>query len=150
MNRRKFLTGLAGVAVGAALAEELSTRSIFLPPRGGWFGTDFNKYLTSNTAWFLKTEHRDGLALYSRAHPGSPEDYVVTSEEIATDELGRPDVLFDGRLMSRAIDDELYKSYATPVDLTEKSLGRVLIEVSDNLALQARPYGLLKALRRGR
>jgi hypothetical protein len=36
MNRRGFLKGLVGVVAGAALAEELSTKSIFLPPQGGW------------------------------------------------------------------------------------------------------------------
>lgn len=37
MNRRGFLKGFVGAVAGAALAEELSTRSIFLPPRGGWW-----------------------------------------------------------------------------------------------------------------
>lgn len=36
MNRRGFLKGFVGVVAGAALVEELSTKSIFLPPRGGW------------------------------------------------------------------------------------------------------------------
>lgn len=36
MNRRGFLKGIVGAVAGTALAEELSTTSIFLPPRGGW------------------------------------------------------------------------------------------------------------------
>jgi hypothetical protein len=41
MNRRGFLRAALGASVGvvagAELVEALSTRSIFLPPRGGWF-----------------------------------------------------------------------------------------------------------------
>lgn len=36
MNRRGFFKGFVGAVAGAALAEELSTKSIFLPPKGGW------------------------------------------------------------------------------------------------------------------
>lgn len=64
MNRRGFLSGLIALPVV----------SYFLPPVNGWptgrvIGKDLNQYFTSNTAWFLKTEAKDGLALYSRAHP---------------------------------------------------------------------------------
>lgn len=64
MNRRGFLSGL--IALPAV--------SYFLPPVNGWptgriLKGDMSRYLTSNVAWFIKTEHADGVALFSRAHP---------------------------------------------------------------------------------
>lgn len=61
MNRRGFLAGLI----------LLPAVKYFLPPRGGWPNgriLDPNRYFTSKTAWFLKTEHKDGIALFSRSH----------------------------------------------------------------------------------
>lgn len=45
MNRRSFLRGALGAAVGIVASAELiesltPKRTIFLPPRGGWFGLD--------------------------------------------------------------------------------------------------------------
>jgi len=53
MNRRGFLRGALGVVVAApALVEALSTRSIFLPPRGGWLARDMN-YVLGGVPSFL-------------------------------------------------------------------------------------------------
>lgn len=69
VNRRGFL-GFLGLTGAVALVQP----KIFLPPPGGWFRKGLNDYFTSNTAWFIKTEHKDGLALFNRSHPiSSPE-----------------------------------------------------------------------------
>lgn len=55
MNRRGFLrAALSGAVVGViaapALVEALSTRSIFLPPAGGWLRKDIYKGLIHHNA----------------------------------------------------------------------------------------------------
>ena len=68
LNRRQLFTGLGGAAVAAPLVVEAVApvvHQVFVaktlaPPKS---------YFTSNTAWFLKTEHRNGVALFSRSHP---------------------------------------------------------------------------------
>lgn len=57
MNRRQFLTRVLAPAAAAVVVPELA-RKIFLPPRGGW-PVDVSRYLTSNTAWFLKVVKGD-------------------------------------------------------------------------------------------
>lgn len=75
INRRDFLTRFSALPIVAALVEPV-TRTIFLPPRGGWIiGVDpFDKYFTSNTAWFLKGG--EGIPLYNRAHPDEEYEWL--------------------------------------------------------------------------
>lgn len=76
LNRRSLFKWLAGSVVAAPLvakaAEDFDTsRMVYkcrelAPP---------SKYLTSNTAWFLKTEHKDGVKLFNRSHPMQSADF---------------------------------------------------------------------------
>lgn len=81
MNRRQFLQRFAAVPIAAALVEPV-TRTIFLPPRGGW---RLSRYFTSNTAWFLKKQDRDGIPLFNRAHPVSEFSNVLTEESVLSE-----------------------------------------------------------------
>lgn len=68
-TRRQFLSILAGaMPLIAAPALLLPRRSFFLPPPGGWPRSlpSLNAYLTSPNAWYLKTDHPDGLKKYHR------------------------------------------------------------------------------------
>lgn len=74
--------------IGASTAAIVIPQRVFsLPP---WPPRDFNTadmryraYFTSKDAWYLQTEHPDGIALYSRAHPlsNSLAEAVDLSEE---------------------------------------------------------------------
>ena len=64
MKRRDFVSML----LGSTAAIVIPQRVISLPPRRPYM---INSYFTSKYAWFLKTEHEDGIALYTRAHPQS-------------------------------------------------------------------------------
>lgn len=72
MNRRDFLRSFSAVPIAAAFVAPM-TRTIFLPPRGGWvIGIDqFGKYLTSNTAWFLPDYPRGTPLQLNRSIPYS-------------------------------------------------------------------------------
>ena len=67
MKRRDFVSMLIGASTAAILVPK---RVFSLPPpmATGLLGS-MNPYLTSKDAWYLKTEHPDGLALYTREHP---------------------------------------------------------------------------------
>jgi hypothetical protein len=72
MNRRGFL-GFLGLTGAVALVQP----KIFLPPPCGWNRT-MSDYLTSKHAWFLKTEHKDGVSLFNRSHPLSSPEFAKT------------------------------------------------------------------------
>ena len=61
--------------IGASTAAILVPKRVFSlpePPRDFDTATmTLNNYFTSKDGWFLKTEHEDGIALYSRLHPQS-------------------------------------------------------------------------------
>lgn len=72
MNRRGFLGLLAAAPAAVVLAPDLvellaPKRTIFLPPRGGWH-VDMSHYLTTNEAWFLKSDP-SVTALCVNGHP---------------------------------------------------------------------------------
>jgi hypothetical protein len=69
--------------IGASTAAILVPKRVFsLPPPRDFTTADMtvNNYFTSPHAWYLKTEHPDGLALYSREHPLSNKEdvFVIT------------------------------------------------------------------------
>jgi hypothetical protein len=125
MNRRGFLKTLGLAAVGAAvlpeILEEPTSRTIFLPPRGGWAGAWFdtrNMRFKSierfSSGW---TDPRgtygsapdDGVALQTIAHPVGRDTYIVTRQQM-----------------------EEY-------NLSEVSLERLVVEIRDSAKFGQRP-----------
>lgn len=101
MNRRGFLKGLVGAVAGAALAEKLSTRSIFLPPRGGWLQTG---YVFAYQSHQYQTHIQWGKP--DIANAGVPQfltNYVDPKIlEVLIKSIGETDTQFVRRLLSRS------------------------------------------------
>jgi len=87
MNRRDFLKRFSAVPIAATLVEPI-TRTIFLPPRGGWPGA-LNQLLDSAKL----VSYPRGVALHTASHSFS-------------------------------------NTLATPAELSEASLERLLMEIS--------------------
>lgn len=80
MNRRTFMGGFVAGGLSAAIAEELSTRSIFLPPRGGWrTAAKFNPFpycmdaVEARLVYVGTTDWRDVF--------GSPPEPIIQSSD---------------------------------------------------------------------
>jgi hypothetical protein len=84
MDRRQLLKWLGGAVVAAPLVAKAVPRD-FSTPVMTYKCRELapSKFLTSNTAWFLKTEHPDGLRRY--AHPIRAKDFRRVVEPILND-----------------------------------------------------------------
>lgn len=146
MNRRGFLKALgltaAAVAILPEILEEPSSRTIFLPPRGGWWvgvdpgSGDFTtvalrfkstERFSINTAdWrtiygsHYEEDHVDGVALRSIAHPGS-ENVTEKDKYLARAEGWK------------CVNGHPYCNRCpSPVELNEASLERLMIDIRSN------------------
>lgn len=111
MNRRGFITLLAGSAATLAAGELiLPTRKFFLPPRGGWPAMS---YLTGLNTWHLQDYHGP---IYYRKRVW----YSKHCQELALDFTGD-----DGLPLNSAAHPQQELALSTDADLNEHSLERI-------------------------
>lgn len=95
MKRRAFISLLAGAAGAAALPIWRTPRPVlFLPPRRP--PVFLHDYFASPHAWYIKTEHADGIVLYNRVHP-QPFHVMTDDGLIELNETSLEDLCFEIR-----------------------------------------------------
>jgi hypothetical protein len=67
MQRRSFLAGLLALPAAGVIAREVTmVEAPAVKCSEHYLPTYVSPYLTSKDAWYIKTEHADGIKLYNR------------------------------------------------------------------------------------